>query len=449
MTSDAGADRQSESQAIASAPKTWASGSFGLARVDAHEPYAAFERVFGRAWLETGPVTNRVVETWRRDDFLAGLEVAAVGAAVLDVERIDASWLAQIARRIRGAGGGEEHGFIFELVACGMFAAGGMNVRPAAKAASGYDAQISFDDGYRLRLSFKNFELSSHELTFRKRCEGLRQQFRAILPPGRAMRLSVQGRVHLEHQDFVALAEHLPHLMQGATVEVVPGRVAANVRELRPESGDLPFARNSVSDQCIFISPEHSNEQLRVEGKLRNACINMAKHCRRSPATGNLLLVRLHPGADVGRLADRALQLVSRDTPEVDAILLYQPSLVRTREGKTVLVHCVRFVHSPSYDARGHGLRVVPLFGMFSDKANETRIEGPGNRSLTLGNHLYVYQAGDLYRTMNGSFPMGELKGTVGSPGQGLNTHLVVEMEDGSSSEIHGLFPAHDNLRLL
>jgi hypothetical protein len=426
--------------------KTWGSEQFGLPRAEADVMYAAFERVFGRKWLESGPATHRVVETWRRDDFLAGLEVAAVGSAVLDVERVDAAWVEQIAQQIRGARGGGEHGFIFELMACGMFAAGGMDVRPAPQAAPGVDAQLVFPDGYTLRLSFKNFDMSLHERTFRERSVQVRRKFRALVPAGRPLRLSVEGQVPLSAADFDAVEAALPHMRHNKIAHIRPGRVAAHIRPLHAEAGELSFAADRVSDQCIIISPEHANEQKGFQTKLRDACRNMAEHCPKTEGVGNFLLVRLSPTANTALMAERATQMVLERTPEVDAVLLYQPALIRMEEGQSVVVHHWRIVYSPNFDGRGHPIHMRPLLGVFSDQRSEIQLTRPDGQPLTLDGK-YVFQAADFYRVMRQD-QRGEWEGAVSTPAGGVRTHLVVEMADGSF-DLNGLFPEHDNLRLL
>ncbi len=426
------------------AHKTWASETFGLSADGAAPMYDAFERAFSRHWLENGPRENRVIETWRRDDFLAGLEVAAVGSAVLDVERVDPGWLEQIARSIRGAKGGEEHGFIFELIACGMLAAGGMQIRPAPKAAPGHDAQLLFQDGYKLRLSFKNFEISNHETTFRKRCELLRLRFCRTVATGRPMRLGVQGLVHLDAEDFYALGSSLKSLRAGRSIEVRPGRVSAVVSQIFAEPGEQAFAHDRVSDQCIVLCPEHPKEQLRLESKLKNACLNMARHCPRTDNIGNFVLVRLHPAADTSRLEARALKLVREEVTDVDAIMLYQPAIVRTDDGKSVLVHHVRVVYGPRMDGRGNMIRLVPLVGLFSSQPSVIQLHGPSGSLMDLTNR-YVYQAGDIYHAI--SVQDGS-QGLLTNRVSGVRSHLIIRSGN-SSKELQGLFPKFDHLRLL
>ena len=212
------------------APRAWASERVGVSRELSAPFYAAFERVFGRDWLESGPVENRVIELWRRRDPLAALEIAAVGSALIDVERIDPEWVLEIADKIRVDKNGGEHGWIFELIACGMLAAGGMPLRPAPNSTRGYDAELRFEDGYRLRMSFKSFGISDDERDFHLRASSLRERFRKLLPAGRPMRLRVQGRVHLQNSDFAAIAARLARPRTGCR--------AASVR-LRDGVGSL------------------------------------------------------------------------------------------------------------------------------------------------------------------------------------------------------------------
>jgi hypothetical protein len=407
--------------------------------------YAAFERVFGRSWLDSGPVENRVIELWRRKDDLAALEVAAVGSALIDVERVDPEWVLEIAEKIRVDTNGGEHGWIFELIACGMLAAGGMPLRPAPNATRGYDAELTFEDGYRLRMSFKSFGISDDERDFHLRASSLRERFRKLLPAGRPMRLSVQGRVHLQHSDFAAVAAKLAHSSAAKAEEVVPGRVAIIVRPLTQEAEKLPFASGMVSDHCVIISPEHPNEQIRRMSRLHKACVNMTEHCPRAPDIGNLLLVRLHPTVDMARLFEKARQLLEQKKQGVDAIALYQPSVARDSDGKSVLVHTMRVAAGPNFEGRGHALKFVPLVGLLSSEPSHVQLMNGSQEVLKLQGN-YVYQGGEIFQAVkfDGQHAEGELR-TLAA---GVHQKLVIEMNDGSFV-MQGLFAPHDHLRLL
>lgn len=430
---------------VSAAPRERASERFGMPRELSAPLYAAFERVFGRSWLDGGPVDNRVIELWRREDDLAALEIAAVGAALIDVERVDPEWVSELAEKIRADRSGGEHGWIFELIACGMLAAGGMPLRPAPNATSGYDAELTFEDGYRLRMSFKSFGISDDERDFHLRASGLRKRFRKLLPAGRPMRLGVQGRVHLQQPDFAAVAAKLAHPGTGKTGEVVPGRVAIVVRPLAQEPGELPFASGMVSDHCIIISPEHPKEQIRRMSRLRTACVNMTTHCPRAPGIGNLLLVRLHPTADIAQLFEKARQLLEQKEQGVDAIALYQPSVVRDSDGKSLLVHSMRVAAGPNFEGRGHALKFVALVGLVTSEPSHVQLMN-GNQEVLKLQGNYVYQAGEIFQALK--FDGQPAEGKLRTPAAGVHIKTLVEM-NGDSFVLQGLFAPHDYLRLL
>jgi hypothetical protein len=425
--------------------KTWASEVFGMPRQESDPYYAAFERVFWRDWLENGLATHRVVETWRRDDFLAGLEVAAVGACVVDLEKIDPRWVKDLATMIRRSKGGEEHGFVFELMACGWLAAGGMDIRPAPIATPGLDAELHFDDGYRLRLSFKNFDISEQEKNFRNRAKALRAQFRRLIPPGSAMRMSVRGTEPMNEDDFDAVKANLRRLISGWSGFVVPARVGADIRPLLAEPGAAAFARSRASDQCIIVAPQYPNEQRRFEGKLREACRDMARRVPRSDHAGNVLMVRLHSTANSDRLHERAVQLVTSEVADVDAIVLYQPTIVRAAN-QSMLVHHVRVAYGPQFDGRGHTLSFRPLVGLFANEPSKIEMMA-GEQPIATLTGDYVYQAGDFYRSL--SLADGSQTANAQKIADGVHEHIMIEGPDGRESEVKGRFPEHDTLRLL
>lgn len=424
----------------------WGTQHFGLPKEEAEPFYEAVETLFHKQWLENWQPPNRVAETWRREDFLAGLELACFGSAIQAIQRVDPVWTGEVAKKIRRAPSGSEHGFIFELLACGMLAAGGMNIRPCRKNEPGKDAEIVFPDGFTLRLSIKNHDISEHETRFRKHAASLRDSLHKRMGVGEALHLVVQGREHLSAEDFLGLRAQLAHLPVGMLVDVDPGRVTMWLHHMQSAAGELPFARDRRHDQLTVFCPQHANEKPKFAANLRKACANMAAHCPRSPHSANLVLMRLHPSASTADLATVAYQLLQEDGTGVDAIMLYQPSMTRNMDGASQLVHHAMLKLGPQYPRTGYVVQMAALLGAMSQAPSSLQLRVNREAALSLENH-YVYQVGDVYRALRFT-PAGRNEGDLTVTAPGLRNHLVVEMPDGGF-DVLGKFAVQEELRLI
>lgn len=423
----------------------WATTHFGLAREDAQPYFQALETLFNRRWLDHWQQPNRLAQTWQRRDFLAGMELACLGAAVQQVLQLDPPWAKAVAKKIR-EGNGSEHGFIFELLACGMLAGGGMDVRPCRKNTPGKDAEIVFPDGFTLRLSFKNHDLSEHEKTFRQHAASLRGLLHSRMRPGDAIQLAVQGLQHLVTEDFEAVRKALAQATTGELLDIIPGRVALKLHRLVPGPGEHPFAPDRRSDRLLVLCPQHPNEQANFATKLKKACDNMRQHCKRTPSSANLLFMRLHPSADAKQLAQLADALLQDKSCGVDAIVLYQPSIARTEDGLSTLLHHVLFVPGPDYPLEGRSLRMESLVGRTSSEPSVLQLQVGEHTQRTYVNH-YMYQVGDAYRLLRVDAGV-NVEGNLTATAPGVREHLVVQMPSGNF-ELRGRFAQQEELMLL
>lgn len=424
----------------------WGTQRFGLPREEADPLFETVEALFNKQWLENWQPPNRVAETWRREDFLAGLELACLGSAIQAIQRVDSRWTGEVAKKIRRAVKGSEHGFIFELLACGMLAAGGMDIRPCRSNQAGKDAEIVFPDGFTLRLSIKNHDVSEHEMEFRKHAASLRGQLHKRMDAGEALQCIVQGREHLRAEDFAILRPQLPHLPVGMPVDIDRGRIAVRLHRMQSAAGELPFARDRRHDQLTVFCPQHANEQPKFAAKLRKACTNIATHCPRSPTSANVVLMRLHPSASTTDLAAVSRQLLQEDNAGIDAIMLYQPSMVRNPDGTSQLVHHAMLQTGSQYPRARYVMQMMGLMGTMSPEPPSLQLRVDHDVMLPLDGH-YVYQVGDVYRALRVT-PDGRNEGNLTVTAPGLRNHLVIELPDGSF-EVRGKFAVQEELRLL
>ncbi|WP_288408098.1 hypothetical protein [uncultured Herbaspirillum sp.] len=130
---------------------------------------ASLEEAFGTDWLSNEGGQHKLQRLWQRTDSLSTIELVSLGDAILLLNAIDSVWMAKRISDIKSSAI-VSHGHLFEILSIGMLARGGMQVRPTRGNAPGVDAVVSFPDGYEVRFSMKNHDISDHEHFFRSRC---------------------------------------------------------------------------------------------------------------------------------------------------------------------------------------------------------------------------------------------------------------------------------------
>lgn len=387
--------------------------------------FTAVEDIFSKIWLDQAPDKHRLQKLWHRDDNLATLELEALGRAVGIMNGVDAAWVKQTARAAR-ANPDNCHGPIFELVAAAMFATAGMKVRPMPKKAPGYDLELPFDDGHVVRMSLKNHDMSTHEKRFHEGCERVRAVARhTIQKIARRAQILIASETSLHASEFNAIARAIAGIRAVSsypqTIEV--GRASVTYRLLDAAAGSQ-FHDDYYSDTVIVVCPQHENEQKKFVSKLKDAENSFAKTTRRSPSATHALLMRLHQTADIKALEKHADTMLAREDSSLDLVILYQPSVVRTSDGASVIANTVAKVGDMRARSPERSLKIRSLVGEYSSEPSQLVIPMSGLGSLPTGS--YMYQRGSHFVRFTET-ESGVREGWMQSPASGIQTYAVLD----------------------
>ena len=420
-------------------PFKWSGKSIGIDESVAQAAFAMVERTFTKQWLEKG-LTNRIQETWARNDFLAALELYALGDSIQTLHALNPKKLSELVRIIR-KGGSESHGFLYEIHALAMLASSGCPVEPTFKAEPGFDARLTHPSGTQIRWSFKNHDITDAERTFRRFGADLYGRFRQRCRPGALERLIVHAERHLKPADFAEIGRALDGVWSGEAV-IAAGDVVVSWRRLGAPPDQAPYAADRLSTQLTVVCKHPELEQVRFRQKLSHAVENMQKHCPPADGQANAILMRLHASADVLLMLQDARSVVDDPASGVDAVFFHQPSVVRTA-GTIELLHYMTGTISPRYP-QSVGLTFQMPVGKFSTMPSGLGFSRDGVFTPLEGS--YQYQAGDVVREATAS-PTG-FEAHTGSPAAGIRQSVIFPIQ-GQRLELLGRFAPSDELLLI
>ncbi len=432
---DPGADGQAQRR------YKWGGKTFGVDQAEVDLAYAAVEAAFGKEWIERDG-EHRLQKVWARDDFLSGYELYLFGEALRSVQQLDAAKARELVRAIR-KGGKTAHGLLYEVQALAMLANGGHRVAGTPKKTPGCDATVHFDNGMTMRWSFKNHDVSDRERVFRERCEKLYAKLHAQAGIGALERLMVFADRHLEAEDFAELTQALRDLPRGQMVNIRPQVDAMLSRVVAPEH-EQPFAYDARSTQLTVIATHHPIEQSNFVSKMAKAADNMKKHCPRTQGVANVILMRVHPTADLLRLQKTATEMLQQPDCSVDAVLLHQPNVTRDDDSWS-LVHHVQMAIGVNYPLNCPHTLVFPA-GLISNSPSSVLFRSDDQRVELTGR--YIFQRGHHVREARVQSDGSMLGDNLAAPADGIHQHAVFTL-DGQRIRLSGRHPVSDELFLI
>ncbi|WP_229412061.1 hypothetical protein [Massilia sp. Root1485] len=279
------------------------------------------ESLFSSTWLaQSAP--HRLRTVWRRTDKLAKVEIASLGFFIKQLEPEHKRWLADTVQDVKDQDQ-SPHGPLFEIVTLGSLAARGMNVRPMKKHFPGYDAVVSDRDGYNLRVSIKNHDISTHEKQFRFESARLANIVRRrVLASAAGWQAVIRSRTHLDTSAF----EEIARVLRATPIrsgELAPGLFPKRGASIQMRKlSDSKFLPGSYT--CNVMCPQTAYEQARFRKNINIAIKKFDEHSPRSPEYSNVIFMRLHGSADVEEVRRYANEAIAKEGCSVDAILLYQ-----------------------------------------------------------------------------------------------------------------------------
>jgi hypothetical protein len=172
---------------------------------------AAIRGAFGHMWLDMKTaIVHPVRVLWRRNDWVATLELLLLGSSIETLASISPNWLRDAVGKAK-AGDRSRVGFLFEIAALGAFAHGGMTIVPAPPGTPVYDVSVKLSDGSTGRVSVKHFGMSAYERDFLATARRTTEQAKsAAMAAGvRWMGVTVIAERYPERADWSDLASLL------------------------------------------------------------------------------------------------------------------------------------------------------------------------------------------------------------------------------------------------
>ncbi|MFM0231078.1 hypothetical protein [Paraburkholderia sediminicola] len=408
------------------------------------------EQSFGLDWLAASNGAHKIQRLWQRSDSLATIELITLGNAIGLVKAMDSVWLIDRIKDIKTSNA-TSHGHLFELLGIGMLARAGTQVRPTRGNLPGVDAVVSFADGFEVRVSMKNHDISDHERFFRERSLKTRMSVqKSLRRKSSSAQVFIETLECLTEPDWIRVENFIAAIptitSQPHATDVIPNKVAVGISTLAPQPGGPALAANHFSDTFIAISAHHKNEQNNFLEKVRKATANLRKHTTRSEHTANVVFMRLHPTASLNNIETYARELLndSESDPGVDAILLYQPSVTR-RDGQSSVTHHLRFVNSSRYVTAGHQFKLAALIGLVSSEPSHNELHSSNGSKVVLEGK-YIYQSGDHYYLAQPTADGFSANITAIAPG--ILAHAVFTQPP-PGCVIKGRFPPDEELAIL
>jgi hypothetical protein len=409
---------------------------------------------FGKDWLEADG-GHPLQKLWARGDALATNQLVLVGDAIFLLTATNGKWVADQVRDIKQGNDNARRGAMFELLALSMLKA--PTVVPTPRNHPGYDAVLVMADNASLLVSLKSYGKSVHEQSFEAECETTERVFTQALTTLKVSGLSLRvvAKIYPRANHWQALRQAIPSILAqpnhvrealhpiGDTWAIAIGGVPTEV---------LPLSDKHLSYQVVFLAPFHQNESKNLTDKLDAAAANARKHAgATSEKDARAVLVRLPETISLKVCSEWAQHYVAEHpNGPLDLVLLYQPTVADTADGRTVIDHAFVSCQTSTYatwmrPGRNFGIEV--LVGQISNGTSRRLVVDGTVPDAPEIDEMYLYQRGEFY-TVFEQKPNGTAEGHLDNLASGIVRHAVFRMASGDEAVLSGVFPAKKALSL-
>lgn len=420
---------------------------------DAEKWLARVAEHFGEAWLESDS-GSPLQALWKRRDALATSELLTLGHSI-DRLQGHASWLAAQVRIGKGKDRNNAAGAIFEILALGQFDTSDALLKPTKASQAGFDGTLTFRAGGCLTISLKRYGMSKHQAEVNRNTERLRRalarSLRKLASDGLAV--VVFADAHPQISDWSQLHDVL------SDVRILAAHAERRAGIWTVRAGPVPSDEGRVAEGCgsyilQVLVPFHRNEADNLRDKLLDGCRNLGRHgVLERPLSANVLYVHVPSSASLLDCRTWVEEWFA-DFPEkpVSAVVLYQPTVARTAENKSLIHHCFQLVRKrggpllPGNPAAVPHI-TIPIGRCGTEPCTEVIVAADG-RSMVLRGH-YAFQVGDLYLEMAASAD-GKWTSELTSPAPGVHVHAILPKPLGAGlTAIGPRFPRSEDLLIL
>lgn len=408
---------------------------------------------FGDDWLkEKGK--HKLQTLWQRRDALSTNELFAIGKTIKSLTIEHKVWLKKTITNIKKQPDGA-HGYITEIILASSITADKSKTTPAPANKPGYDVSLNGENGKNILISVKNHDISKHYKEFLKYSENIREKFISIINTlNISARLVVFFLKPISKELYKECILMMHFKIKGyCDLHSIDGIVNIRVIPFN-EFNEKPVVTGT--DLCIITAPFHKNEHLGFKSKLNQASENMKKHLPKNSDTLRMLYMRLHHAADIKILGEIADQMILSDEEcGFDQVMLVQPSVARTSDGRSSIHTCIFFSQPTQPTSERNILEIYkdigrihyefPVGTFSNSPANLILIDE--NKSGVELKQSYIYQKG-IIRIMAESKNDGSYWGEASSPASGIHVVSCFNI-DGQSFYVEGIKPEHEELLLI
>ncbi|WP_233963648.1 hypothetical protein [Pectobacterium versatile] len=411
------------------------------------------EESFGFDWLvEKG--NHKLQILWQRRDALSTNELFAIGKAIKSLKNEHEIWLKKTIANIKKQPEGA-HGFIAEIILASSITADKSKTTPAPANKPGYDISINGENGKNILISVKNHDISKHYKDFLKHSEKIRGEFIRIINNLKISARLIVCFLKPISKDLYKECVLLMHFKVKGYGNYCTDDGIVNIRVIPINDFDgKPTITGS--ELCIITAPFHKNEHIGFKSKLTLASENMKKHLPKNSNTLRLLFMRLHHAADIKLLGEIANNMIiSDENCGFDQVMLIQPSVARTPDGRSTIHTCFNFSQiirsTPErnildiYKDIGHIRYAFPV-GTFSNSPTNMIIMDENKLGVEL-EQSYIYQMG-IIKTKAESRSDGSYWGELSSPASGIHVVSCFDV-DGQSFTLGAIKPENEELLLI
>ncbi|MEM6816208.1 MAG: hypothetical protein AAF600_17765 [Bacteroidota bacterium] len=429
----------------------------------------------GEEWLNAD--TNHPLQVlWKRNDELATNELYSLAYAIKVLSEIDPSWTRKQIDTVKVKDRNNSQGAIFEFLGLNMIHNPTEHpVKPTKLNQAGYDGLLTKSDSSEIRVSIKNYGISSFQRSFEKKAKSVETKMIGLLkkykyPPVQIL-LDFPDS-YPNDRDWKMLEDRLDGIFKSqrtadepftALVEPLDPKVELSRENNRKifiitvypfKVKEKEFHEKFHSYTLMISARYHKNEHQNLYSKMDNACSNLAKHsASEDEHVTNSLLLHLPETISLDQCT-KWLDDYFEEFPNkpISIVFLYQPTVAVILEtNQTAINHCFKFYLRKGKKINGNYKFCIPV-GLISNESTKMLYiaEFPNGQKQTIPlEDRYIYQHGEHYMKMKPD-GKGRFQGNIKKLGSGVHTSVVLEIPGQKETAIiHGRFAPSDELLIL
>ncbi|MDK8080656.1 hypothetical protein QP716_23265 [Citrobacter freundii] len=397
------------------------------------ESIQAVSELFTEEWLKKND-GHRLQILWARRDHLSTTELYCLGQSILNLSQDNRRWLKSTAKEIK-KNADSSHGLITEIITIGSLSTDGGVIKPCATSNPVFDYEISFDTGYKYKVSVKNFDISLHEKAFREKCETIRKSFKKLLE-----RTGSSGKLFVLLEHDILTDEILNNIClniafkfdKHGLYEFENGRYSIAFHPINEYKAEV---LNAGSDMVQVMARQHYNEIRNITDKIDEANRKLLS-APQDDKSIKQLVIRLGATTDFDKICSH-INKISKEYENrgFDFIQVFQPQVVGDLATKKTSICTSLYIGEEMFFPAASNLedkiknfKMVKMqfpVGSVSMESIPQSFINEGVQTEIDIRPFYSYQQGDFYLKLKKK--NNRYEGNLSSFYPGVLTHLVFE----------------------